>query len=70
MKSFFKTIIRGGEAVLLLLVSTIIALPFLFVLVPVKLFKKEKFDVLEFIFNITESFDAFAIAFKKALKQF
>lgn len=55
---------------MLLLVSTIIAVPFLIVLVPVKLFKKQKFDALEFIFNIAESFDAFAIQFKAALKSF
>lgn len=70
MKDFFKTIIKGGEAVLLLIVSTIIAVPFLIVLVPIKEYKKQKYDALQFIFNIAESFDAFAIAFKKAIKSF
>lgn len=70
MKTFFKKIIKGGEAVLLLLVSTIIAIPFLLVLVPVKLIKKQKFDAVLFVTGIASSFDEFAVAFKETLRRF
>lgn len=70
MKKIVKNIIKGGEALLLVLAACIIALPFLIVLVPVKVFKKQKYDALLFIAGIANCFDDFAVRFKELLREF